>query len=132
MACRWRCCGSRVAGVPPLYHRGIKTHRASVRHLGKNLPEWTEEAPLGRPVCDCENNLLEATGKRTFERCAKIHRCAERVIAKSPATPCPENQGRVTMRMGDREDAMDALLQKITRCGLADVWRVGGRACDET
>ena len=78
---------------------------------GKNVSERPKESPLLRPIRDGEDHLGERPCKLVLQSPTEIGRCAMWVIVKSTATPRPENDGRMSERFCDRQNAMNATLQ---------------------
>ena len=61
----------------------------------------------------------------------EVPRRARRLIAKGAAAPGPQDQGRVTVGRGDRQNPVDTLAQQVSGPGLAQMGRIGRGAGQE-
>ena len=105
--------------------------RDTLERSSENISERSKKSSLGRPVRYCKYDIGKCSSKIVLQRLAEIERCAARVVAKSAATPCAENERRMAESFRDREHAMNPLLQQVAGFRLADIGRVRGGASDK-
>ena len=77
------------------------------------IPKRTQKPPLRRPVGDRENDGLKDTGKRACQCGPEVRGSADGVIAKGPASPCPQHERSEAVGPADFKDTMDAFPKEI-------------------
>jgi hypothetical protein len=76
----------------------------------EHIPERPQETPLRRPIGNGERDIGKRTAEIIFQRLPKIRSRPLGIIGKGTTTPGPEHQRRVTVALGNRQDAMNTAL----------------------